>query len=74
MKNFIAGQEQTIQGRKWKWIDRVLRMDDTRICTTALTWQPESWKAKNNMEEDYRAGKNRARMEHLGLCEGSGKR
>jgi hypothetical protein len=27
----------------------------------------ESWKAKNNMEEDYLAGKNRARMEQLGI-------
>ena len=32
---------ETIKQRKWKWIGHVLRMDDSRICTTALTWQPE---------------------------------
>ena len=32
---------ETITRRKWKWIGHVLRMDDSRICTTALTWQPE---------------------------------
>jgi hypothetical protein len=31
---------KTVKGRKWKWIGHVLRMDATRICTTALTWQP----------------------------------
>jgi hypothetical protein len=32
---------ETIKGRKWKWIGHELRMENTRICTTALTWQPE---------------------------------
>jgi hypothetical protein len=32
---------ETVKGRKWKWIGHVLRMDNTRICATALTWQPE---------------------------------
>ena len=32
---------EAIKQRKWKWIGHVLRMDDSRICTTALTWQPE---------------------------------
>ena len=32
---------EAIKERKWKWIGHVLRMDDSRICTTALTWQPE---------------------------------
>jgi hypothetical protein len=40
----------------------------------ATIGKTESWKAKNNMEEDYVAGKNRARMELLSVCEGSGKR
>jgi hypothetical protein len=46
MKNFIAGKKkttktrETIECRKWKWIGYVLRIDNTRICTSALTWQP----------------------------------
>ena len=30
-----------VANRKWGWIGHVLRMDNTRICTTALTWHPE---------------------------------
>ena len=30
-----------IAHRKWRWIGHVLRMDNTRLCTTALTWHPE---------------------------------
>ena len=26
---------------RWRWIGHVLRMDNNRICKTALTWQPE---------------------------------
>jgi hypothetical protein len=34
----------TIKRRKWKWIGNVLWMDNTRICSTAMTWQPEEKK------------------------------
>ena len=36
-----ATASEMITLRKWKWIGHVLRMDNTRICTTALTWHPE---------------------------------
>ena len=32
---------EAIKERKWKWIGHMIRMDDSRICTTALTWQAE---------------------------------
>jgi hypothetical protein len=66
---------ETIKGRTWKGIG--LRMDSTRMhhrTGMATRGKRESWKTKDNMEKDYRARKNRARMEHLGVCQGSGKR
>jgi hypothetical protein len=37
----ITKASESIKGKTWKWIGHVLRMDNTRIYTTALAWQPE---------------------------------
>jgi hypothetical protein len=54
--------EVIIQTR-WSWISHALRMDKSRIGTTALKWQSEgsAQTTKNNMEKDGRDRKRHTR-------------
>ena len=58
--------EVIIQTR-WSWISHALRMDKSRIGTTALKWQSEgnAQTTKNNMEKDGRDRKRHTRDEQL---------
>ena len=54
--------------RKWDWIYHVLRMDNTRICTTALTCMASKRKVNsrqtyNNTEDNHWARTNKAWLE-----------
>jgi hypothetical protein len=66
-----------IKSRNLKCIGQVLRMDNTRICITALTWQPEGKGKVGRPNTRWRRTTERektARIEHLSVCVGSDKR
>ena len=64
MGNYTVELKQRQKGKlihkkkRWSWIGHVLRMNNNRICTTALTWQPEGkrkvGRPKKNLEKDCR--------------------
>ncbi|KAK3084362.1 hypothetical protein FSP39_012217 [Pinctada imbricata] len=54
---------ETVKHRKWKWVGHVLRMNDTRICTNALTWQPKGKRKVGRQKTTWRRTTEQERSE-----------
>ena len=69
---------EIVTRRRWTWFGHLLRMDNNKICVTALTWKPEGKRrvgeTKNNMEENCREREEQLRMEWMGRSKNSGQR
>ena len=67
MRNDTTKAMEVIIQTRWSWISHALRMDKSRIGTTALKWQSEGngQTTKNNMEKDGRDRKRHTSDEQL---------
>ena len=53
-KTRTTEMNKVITKRRWTWIGHILRMDKNRICTTALTWQPEGKRSVGRPKTTWR--------------------
>ena len=59
-----TGVRDNVANRKLGWIGHVLRIDNTRICTTPLTWHPEERRKVGRRKTTWRRTTEQERTKH----------